>query len=154
MSEKMDGVRAYWNGNKSISRQGKDISCPSWFTAGFPKVSLDGELWIGEGTSFRDVSTIIKSKQGNWGQIGYYVFDIPTSLATYEDRMKEMEDLKPVLPPHVHIIGNTICNSTSHLNEYLKSVLERNGEGVIVRRPNSFYQRGITASLLKVKVLT
>ena len=50
MSEKMDGVRAYWNGEKLISKQAKDISCPNWFIEGLPKeVKLDGELWMGRG---------------------------------------------------------------------------------------------------------
>ena len=44
----MDGVRAYWNGKKLMSRHGKDIECPSWFTEGLPiGVKLDGELWMG-----------------------------------------------------------------------------------------------------------
>ena len=51
MSEKLDGVRGYWNGQSMISRQGKEISCPQWFIDQFPKnISLDGEFWLGRGT--------------------------------------------------------------------------------------------------------
>ena len=31
MSEKLDGIRAYWNGKNLISRGGKIIHAPSWF---------------------------------------------------------------------------------------------------------------------------
>jgi ATP-dependent DNA ligase len=44
MSEKLDGVRAYWNGQKLISRHSKEILCPNWFTQELNKISLDGEL--------------------------------------------------------------------------------------------------------------
>src|SRR5262245_61120536 len=46
MSEKLDGVRAYWDGKQFLSRQGNLYHAPAWFTAGLPEVPLDGELWI------------------------------------------------------------------------------------------------------------
>ena len=30
----MDGVRAFWNGKKLLSRHGKEINCPAWFLEG------------------------------------------------------------------------------------------------------------------------
>ena len=35
VSEKLDGVRGYWNGQQLISRKGNPFSAPKWFTAGF-----------------------------------------------------------------------------------------------------------------------
>jgi DNA ligase-1 len=46
MSEKLDGVRAWWDGQKFLSRQGNVYYAPDWFTAGLPNVPLDGELWL------------------------------------------------------------------------------------------------------------
>ena len=45
VSEKLDGVRAHWDGKQLISRGGKVFDTPIWFTALFPKETLDGELW-------------------------------------------------------------------------------------------------------------
>ena len=43
ISEKMDGVRAYWNGEKLLSRHDKKFECPDWFIEGIPKgLKLDG----------------------------------------------------------------------------------------------------------------
>ena len=40
MSEKLDGVRCYWNGKRMYTRNGKR------FKDGLPKdLALDGELW-------------------------------------------------------------------------------------------------------------
>ena len=47
MSEKLDGVRAYWDGAQFLSRQGNRYHAPDWFTAGLPDEPLDGELWLG-----------------------------------------------------------------------------------------------------------
>ncbi len=47
LSEKLDGVRAYWDGQQFWSRLGNLYHAPGWFVAGLPNVPLDGELWLG-----------------------------------------------------------------------------------------------------------
>src|SRR5690348_2862272 len=120
MSEKMDGVRAYWNGDILLSRHGNSISCPEWFITKLPKqFFLDGELWMGPGTTYMNLNRALHSKNGDWSQMNYYIFDIPSSPGSYEDRMKLMESLKPILPPHIRIVDNTKCTGTEHLLKYL-----------------------------------
>jgi DNA ligase 1 len=46
MSEKLDGVRAFWDGKQFLSRLGNRYHAPAWFTEGLPLEPLDGELWI------------------------------------------------------------------------------------------------------------
>src|SRR4051812_27960651 len=40
MSEKLDGVRAYWDGSRFWSRLGNLFHAPDWFVAGLPKEPL------------------------------------------------------------------------------------------------------------------
>jgi len=48
MSEKLDGMRAYWTGRQLFTRSGLAIVHPDWFTAAFPiDLELDGELFLG-----------------------------------------------------------------------------------------------------------
>ena len=49
VSEKLDGVRAVWDGEVLRFRSGRTINAPAWFVAALPKQPLDGELWIGRG---------------------------------------------------------------------------------------------------------
>ena len=152
----MDGVRGYWNGEKMFSRRGKLIDCPLSFVAGLPQhLTLDGELWAGPHTTFTNLIKIINSNNSNnppnWNQIGYYVFDIPSSPGTYEERMAEMERL---LPAHnmVHIVKNIECRGKEHLQMFLQEIVTGGGEGIMLRRPLSHWEPGYTSSLLKVKV--
>src|SRR5690348_16120365 len=104
MSEKMDGVRTYWDGEKLISRQGRAIPCHSQFTAPLPTTkTLDGELWMGRGTTFSDVMAVLRSKNGDWSQLGYYIFDVPSSTGTFEERMEEMKILQ-LVASHIYIV--------------------------------------------------
>ncbi len=45
MSEKLDGVRAYWDGKVFYSRNGHIFYPPDFFIKDFPQMPLDGELW-------------------------------------------------------------------------------------------------------------
>lgn len=47
MSEKLDGVRCYWNGSVMYTRNGNKIYAPREWVANLPKIALDGELWSG-----------------------------------------------------------------------------------------------------------
>ena len=46
MSEKLDGVRCFWDGKNLYSRNGNIFYPPDWFKDLLPKdLALDGELW-------------------------------------------------------------------------------------------------------------
>jgi ATP-dependent DNA ligase len=61
MSEKLDGVRGYWTGQKLISRSGDPFHVPKWFTKNFPSTPLDGELWLGR-QQFSELVSIVRRK--------------------------------------------------------------------------------------------
>lgn len=76
MSEKLDGVRAYWDGRQLVSRQGYAFTPPKGFTAQFPPYPLDGELYSGRG-QFEQISAAVRSSSGDWRGIRLHVFDVP-----------------------------------------------------------------------------
>ena len=45
ISEKLDGIRGFWNGQNLVTRGGNIIYAPSWFTQDWPNEYIDGELW-------------------------------------------------------------------------------------------------------------
>ena len=71
ISEKLDGVRAYWNGRQLITRGGHVIAAPAWFIADFPVTALDGELWIGRNQFAKTLSIVSKNSAADrgWQQI-------------------------------------------------------------------------------------
>ncbi|MEY4591923.1 MAG: hypothetical protein RIR18_818 [Pseudomonadota bacterium] len=66
ISEKLDGVRAIWDGQTLRFKSGRVITAPAWFTAGFPNSALDGELWLGR-QQFEALSRIVRRQQPNDG---------------------------------------------------------------------------------------
>ena len=153
MSEKLDGVRAYWDGRQFLSRLGNVYNAPAWFTKGLPDTPLDGELWVGRKKFQRCVSIVRRQDAGNdWQEVSYLVFDAPALRLKFEERMqylrKFMEEHKP---DKARLLEQVICRDTAHMKEELARVEALGGEGVMMRRPGSQYEVGRSHSLLKVK---
>ena len=111
ISEKLDGVRARWDGEKLITRGGIILNPPKWFTADFPNHSLDGELWAGKG-QFDFVSAVIRTKRATnkqWESIRFMVFDLPDCLCQFDERLDKLRSL-------IQSSSESQINSDSELN--------------------------------------
>lgn len=154
MSEKLDGVRAYWDGKQFLSRLGNSYQAPAWFTQGLPDdMILDGELWVGRKQFQRCVSIVRRFDAGEeWKQVRYLVFDAPGLKKPFEDRQAEIQRLlESRKPPHAEWVKQELCRDIAHMKQELARVEGLGGEGVMMRRPNSSYEVGRSYSLLKVK---
>lgn len=153
MSEKLDGVRAYWDGKQFISRLGNLFHAPDWFTDGLPAVPLDGELWIARKAFQRTVSIVRRQdKTDLWKEVKFLVFDAPGLKEPFERRLEFLADTlghKPL--PHVGHHAHDRCRGTDHLRAELARVEALGGEGLMLRQPGSAYEVGRSMTLLKVK---
>jgi DNA ligase-1 len=153
MSEKLDGVRAYWDGKQFISRLGNPYLAPDWFMVGLPNTPLDGELWGGRKNFQRTISIVRRQdKSDDWKQIRYLVFDAPSMNAPFEERMDALrKQLDKTRPPYAQAHPHDLCKGLDHLKKELARVEALGGEGLMLRQPKSRYQVGRSTTLLKVK---
>ncbi|MBI1904473.1 MAG: DNA ligase [Planctomycetia bacterium] len=153
MSEKLDGVRAFWDGRQFQSRLGNEFLAPQWFTAGLPAVPLDGELWLDRKAFQRTVSIVRRQdKSDHWREIRYRVFDMPKVAAPFEERLAELREcLTSKRPAFAELHDHQLCQNLDHLREELARVTAIGGEGLMLRQPGSRYEAGRSSTLLKVK---
>jgi DNA ligase-1 len=153
LSEKLDGLRAYWDGKQFVSRQGNVYHAPVWFKAGLPPTPLDGELWL-ERKAFQRTVSIVRRQDASdlWRQIRYVVFDAPQQNGPFEQRIKHCRDyFRECFCPFADVLSQYVCRSVDHLQVELENVLQLGGEGLMLRQPGSVYESGRSTSLLKVK---
>ena len=153
MSEKLDGVRAWWTGKQLLSRLGNPFQAPEWFTKDLPKVPLDGELWCGRG-QFKEAVSITKNskRQDDWKYVTYLVFDAPKYDGEFEERMKYLKSvIGPDKTEHARVVGHIMCKGEEHLMKVLKEVEGFGGEGIMLRAAHSKYEYRRSKNLLKVK---
>ena len=154
MSEKLDGVRAIWDGERFWSRNWKPFNAPDWFRKLMPAgVVLDGELWAGRG-KFAETISAVRRKVPNdpqWKGIQYLVFDLPTMQAPFEARMKKLAQVTRRGKKHLQMVPQKLCVGEKDLAAFHRKISSAGGEGVMLRRAGSPYEGKRSSTLLKIK---
>lgn len=155
VSEKYDGMRAYWDGTSFWTRGGEVIRAPAWFTAGWPGLALDGELWAGRGNFNETVSTARRHlpQDAAWRQLRFMVFDLPGHPGTFSQRLPALSAaLERLNLPWVQPVPQRKVLSHRALRELLEKTVADGGEGLMLHRGNSLYRAERSDDLLKLKI--
>jgi len=154
VSEKLDGVRAYWDGRTLRLRGGGEVRAPAWFTAGLPDVALDGELWLGRGT-FDELSGIVRRQSPDdrdWRRVRYMVFELPGGAGDFGARLARLRDLIAAAGvPWLCLVEQRQLEDRAALASWLKAVVDGGGEGLMLHRADAAYLTGRSEVLLKLK---
>ncbi len=154
VSEKFDGVRAYWNGVNFVSRQGNIFHAPEWFTGVLPKMALDGELWLGRG-EFERLSGVVRRQSPDdfsWSGIKFMIFDLPGHTGIFDERLKRLEEVvADINVPHIQLVEQFKVLNHEALMKKLDDIVSQGGEGLMLHLASSVYKNGRSDDLLKLK---
>ena len=154
VSEKLDGVRAFWDGQSLRTRQGNVINAPAWFTQGFPAQPLDGELWVGRG-QFERVSATVRRRvpdDAEWREVRYQVFELPHAAGTFRERVQALQSLVAAAAVlWLQAVDQFEVSSRAALDRKLDEITRAGGEGLMLHRADAPYLTGRSDALLKMK---
>ena len=154
VSEKLDGVRARWDGRALWTRAGHRIATPPAFVAGWPETPMDGELWIARGR-FDVVSGIARSSRPDppaWEAVRFMVFDLPAHAGPFSERVVAMRALVArAASPQLRAVEQTRAESRAALDARLAQVVAAGGEGLMLHHADAHYGVGRSATLFKFK---
>jgi DNA polymerase/3'-5' exonuclease PolX len=177
-SEKLDGLRALWDSKKKkfISRNKNEYYCPEWYKNGIskciPSVNADGELWIGRNPVDFEGMGVARKKipvDEDWIKIKYCIYDFPELEYNFSDRYKIMKQNEKIIkenwniyrltlnkkfhkiPCPIIILEQITIKSIEHMTNFYEKVLEKKGEGIMLKHPNSKYEDKRSNYLLKYK---
>lgn len=154
VSEKLDGVRAFWDGHSLLTRNGNTIAAPAWFVAKFPARPLDGELWIGRGQFDRLSATVRRQvpDDAEWRQVRYMLFELPQAPGTFRERAQAMRQLVAAAEvPWLQAVDQFEVASRKALENKLAEIVKAGGEGLMLHRADAPYLTGRHDALLKMK---
>jgi len=156
VSEKLDGVRAVWDGQTLRYRSGITIMAPQWFLRHLPAVPLDGELWLGRGR-FEALSGAVRRQQPSddeWRALRYCVFELPAGQGGFSARHVQLERLlRNQAWPQLQAVQQQALTSRTQLLKWFDEVVAGGGEGLMLRAADAAYQAGRSAQMLKLKPL-
>ncbi|HWU97255.1 MAG TPA: DNA ligase [Oxalicibacterium sp.] len=155
VSEKYDGLRAYWDGERLLTRGGETINPPAWFIAGWPKTPMDGELWVGRGRFGEAVSTArtLQPDDAAWRRMHFMVFDLPAHGGIFDRRLPALrETIAGIGQGWVQVVAQEKVRDHQSLQKRLQAVVKAGGEGLMLHRGGSLYRAERSDDLLKVKL--
>jgi DNA ligase 1 len=154
VSEKLDGVRAVWDGKVLRFRSGRAIAAPAWFLAKLPMQALDGELWLGRG-QFDALSGIVRKTlpiDAEWQQVKYMVFELPKDKAKFAERVVTLRAVvQEAAFPQLQAVEQFNIANRATLQARLDDVVQSGGEGLMLHLANSLVTTGRSDVLLKLK---
>jgi len=156
VSEKHDGVRAFWDGRRLRLRSGRAVAAPRWFIERLPPLPLDGELWLGRG-SFDAVSAAVRRLQPRdpeWRQLHYMLFDLPAAAGPFAVRAAALDVLaRQAAWPGLQAVPQAEVSGPIELQRRLDAVVAGGGEGLMLHRADAAHVPGRSPALLKLKPL-
>ena len=153
MSEKFDGIRGFWDGQQLLTRGGKALNPPAWFVADYPPFAIDGELWTKRG-DFEHLVSIVRTKKPDerWRHVTHQIFEAPDQQGGLLNRLSILADyLTKHRNTSIRIINQIPITKQTQVNNFLREIVAKGGEGIVLRNPNTPYQTGRLSSALKVK---
>ncbi|MCL1039034.1 DNA ligase [Shewanella submarina] len=154
VSEKLDGVRGRWTGTEMLTRSGRTVPLPKWFTQGWPDIQLDGEIWLGC-NRFDEVSALVRSDAADdilWQQVRFMVFDMPDPQLPFSQRYDLLLKLLEG-QPHIRPVAQFRVGSLEELNALLDERVKAGAEGLMLHHQDAEYRDGRQKQLLKLKPL-
>jgi len=156
VSEKFDGVRAFWDGATLHFRSGIEVAAPAWFLQRLPKRPLDGELWLGRGR-FEALSGIVRREvpdAGQWREVRYLVFELPGAAGDFTARAAQIEAaVSKAAWPQLQAVEQLRIADRAALQRRFDTVVNAGGEGLVLHRADAPYLTGRGDALLKLKPL-
>lgn len=153
MSEKLDGVRGYWDGQQLWSKNGTLLQPPPAFVADLPPFALEGELWGGRG-SFATTAAIVQRRDepAGWQGLRFAIFDAPQAPGPFSQRIALASAWFVAHPSdYAFVIAQQPVSDRGALQRELARIERLGGEGLIVRDPEAEYLVGRRPEILKVK---
>jgi DNA ligase-1 len=105
---------------------------------------------------FQDTISVVRRL--DWGprakDVRFVVFDAPSLNLPFEERMEFLEKeflTQMVHETHVRVHSHQKVQSLSHLMGLLQQYESQGAEGLMIRKPGSFYEAQRSHTLLKVK---
>jgi DNA ligase 1 len=153
VSEKYDGVRAYWDGASLRFRSGLPVAAPAWFLAALPATPLDGELWLAPGRFEALVGAVRRQRplEAEWRAIRYMVFDLPGAAGRFAERAARIAAMFQSTTGPVVAVAQQRMTSRAALDQQLQAVIAAGGEGLMLHRADAPHTPGRSGVLFKLK---
>lgn len=166
VEEKFDGIRAIYNGDRLITREGEPIQCADHVLPALARLQarfdcpmvLDGE-YVEEG-GFLATLAALSSRGRKGGRGTLHLFDaVPVDRWGADDCPTPLHERQRLLrvamgdwrPDHIRLVDTLAVANDAAVQARATEIWEREGEGILVKDSRSLYRRRRSDRWLKLK---
>lgn len=150
ISEKFNGVRMLWDGEKAWTRQGREIQLPETWRAALPVgIVLDGELYHARRLTLASNAARYGERHFCTG-MEFVVFDAPGASGNWPQRLNAARKVLTSVD-FARVVVYWVADDTDAVISEMRAVQRRGGEGLMARHPQIGCLPGRTDNLLKIK---
>jgi ATP-dependent DNA ligase len=146
---KLNGVRCIYQGNKFISRKGKEYTTLAHLVPELKALGIDipdGEIYV-HGMSFQEIIRRVKKNRGSDTQaLEYWIYD-QINPETFERRTEEISVSFGLLPysldeqtHKVKYVPTILVNTKEEIKKWHDKWVQEGFEGVIIRNDSGLYK--------------
>ncbi len=154
VSEKYDGVRALWDGQRLRHRSGRDVAAPAAWLAALPSEPLDGELWLGR-NRFDELSALVRRSRpdaAEWRPVRYMVFELPGAPGPFSARAARIVEIAAAAPASPLVaVAQVPGTDRQALQRQLAATVAAGGEGLMLHVAAAPWLTGRGDALMKLK---
>lgn len=151
-AEKLDGVRALWDGKNLKTRSNRLLPIPQNWRQALPDFAVEGELWLGRGR-FAEVVGIVNSDDlSRWQNVKLVLFDVPYHSGSSAARYRILQDLIAKSgADFLRLATRSPVGDKKSLQQALLAVEKQGGEGLMLYRRAALYHATRSDDLIKLK---
>lgn len=153
VSEKLDGIRAIWDGKRLWTRNHNPIYAPAFFTKNWPASRLDGELYIGRAQFELVLATVMDTRPNHqaWQKVRFHVFDMPSAAPFFKRAQSYQTLIEQQQNTYLKAVTQHQFLDKSSFNTFYQKVIRNQGEGVILHLKSALFETDKSGSILKLK---
>lgn len=143
-TEKLDGCRAYWDGQALWTRGGSIVNLPRIIKSLPLGISLDGEIWAGRGgfTTARLATQYGK----DCGAVRFVAFDCPSHTGRWTERIAFAKSI------YHSVVDFWKVSGANEARQSMEEIVACGGEGIVLRNDKyAGYETGRSYSSLRMK---
>jgi len=118
-----------------LTTEGQECIVPTWFYKNLPGVPLEGCFY-----STSNITDINSLSEDNWKEISFKIYDLPFLVQPIEKRIEYLRNLN-LSEKNNHVVPYIKCEGNSHALQVLEKMTKEKADGIILRKPKSFYEQ-------------
>lgn len=138
-SEYKGGVTARWQSGRMVLTDGVSLTPPEWFVKGWPKISLEGQLYWRDTSIQQPLKLTPKAEHFPWQKLVFTSYDLSDNRRPYHQRWSRLQLLlSSQNSAYLQLAEQRLEQDSTVVRRWLQQIIAGGGLGLRLQRVNAY----------------